>query len=246
MTRKAFDTAVEELIGLLIAYGPGDDRVANPWVDSVPGFDLPDAAARRVENLRRYLRAHREAGWMLVGQEAGYAGCRFSGIPFTGEDQLEGSRALPVFAGKGYRRSSVLPKPSSERSANIVWPCIGTSGRAVLWNSFPFHCHEPGKPLTNRAWCTRDDRDGLGERILRHIVERTFPGAKLIAVGRKAEASLAALGYEATGVRHPSQGGATIFRGQMAELLGAPTGGDKGRATPETRRSPRRSGARAC
>lgn len=219
MARNGFSKAVDELIAMLLAYGPGNDRVANPWVDVVEGLDLPDAPKRRVDNLRLYLRAHENARWMLVGQEAGYAGCRFSGIPFTGEDQLEGPKALPIFAGRGYRRSSCLPKPSSERSANIVWPCIGCTGRAVLWNSFPFHCHEPGKPLTNRAWNVRDDRDGLGDRILRHAAGKVFPGAKLIAVGRKAEASLAELGFEAIGVRHPSQGGATIFRNQMAELL---------------------------
>ncbi|MBI5537250.1 MAG: uracil-DNA glycosylase [Deltaproteobacteria bacterium] len=218
--RRDFPKAVQQLIALLVEFGPGNDVLANPWVDCVQGLDLPDAASRRVANLRAYLHAHREAEWMLVGQEAGYAGCRFSGIPFTGEDLLEGPRALPIFAAAGVKRSSALPKLMTERSANFVWPCIGADGRVALWNSLPFHCHEPGKPLTNRAWTPRDDRHGLAERILRHMVDNVMAGAKLIAVGRKAEQTLQALGYEALAVRHPSQGGATLFRQQMAAILG--------------------------
>ena len=41
-------------------------------------------------------------------------------------------------------------------------------------------------------------------------------------MGRKSEETLRSFGYEAIPVRHPSQGGATIFRGQMAEILGKP------------------------
>jgi len=212
--------AIDELISMLVEFGPGNDRLCNPWVDCHPALDLPDAPARRVANLRGYLRAHRRAKWMLVGQEAGYAGCRFSGVPFTGEDLLEGPKALPIFVRAGARRSSARDKLMSERSANFVWPCIGGDGKVVLWNSLPFHCHEPGKPLTNRAWTPRDDRGGLAEKILRHMVEKVMPGARRIAVGRKAEQTLERLGYDAVAVRHPSQGGATICRNQMAEILG--------------------------
>jgi uracil-DNA glycosylase len=218
-TSDAFARAVNRLLSLLRAYGPGSRDVANPWVDCVRGLDLPAAADQRIRNLRAYLHAHRNARFMLVGQEAGYAGCRFSGIPFTGEDLLQGPKALPLWQRARVGATSALDKLMSERSANIVWPAIGLGGQAVLWNSFPFHCHEPGRPLTNRAWKPRDDRDGLAERILRHMVERTFPNAQLIAVGRKAEAFLQQLGYHARAVRHPSQGGASLFRTQIASIL---------------------------
>ena len=164
-SRRDFPQAVRHLISLLVEFGPGNDVLANPWVDCVDGLDLPDAAPRRVANLQSYLNVHRNAEWMLVGQEAGYAGCRFSGIPITGEDLLEGPRALPIFAGTGVRRSSALAKLMTERSANFVWPCIGTDGRVALWNSLPFHCHERGKPLTNRAWTPKDDRNGLAQQM---------------------------------------------------------------------------------
>jgi uracil-DNA glycosylase len=217
-----FAQAVDHLLSLLRAYGPGSSVVANPWVDCVKGLDRPNAPEQRVRNLRAYLHAHRAARFMLVGQEAGYAGCRFSGIPFTGEDLLEGPKALGFWQQARVGATSAFDKLMSERSANIVWPAIGYNGRAVLWNSFPFHCHEPGRPLTNRAWKLRDDRQGLAERILRHMVQHTFPHAKLVAVGRKAQAALEQLGVQAIAVRHPSQGGASLFRAQIAEILSAP------------------------
>jgi hypothetical protein len=223
-SRTSFARSVDRLLALLVEYGEGNEVVANPWVDEVPGLDRPGAAAQRIHNLRVYLDLHREARWMLVGQEAGYAGCRFSGIPFTSEDMLEGDRVHPVFAGQGLRRTSAFDKVMTERSARIVWPEIGDRGIAVLWNSFPFHCHERGQPLTNRAWRPSDDRAGLSDRILRHVVENLYPGVRVVAVGRKAEATLGALGVNVIAVRHPSQGGAAIFRARMAELLGAERG----------------------
>ncbi len=222
LSPNAFYSAADGLIDLLLQYGPGNDVVANPWVDEVPGLDRPGGASQRVKNLRAYVGMHRDAKWMLVGQEAGYAGCRFSGIPFTSEDMLEGATVHPVFLGKGLHRTSSFAKPSSERSAKIVWPVIGTECTAVLWTSLPFHCHDAGKPLTNRAWKPADDRNGLAETILRHGVEKLFSGIRIVAVGRKSEETLRSFGYEAIPVRHPSQGGATIFRGQMAEILGKP------------------------
>jgi hypothetical protein len=219
---SAAERAVDELIGLLVSFGPGDERVANPWVDEVPGLDRPGAARARRRNLREYLLAHLGAELLLVGQEAGYAGCRFSGIPFTGEDLLAGPKAIGILARPGLEPTSAFERPMSERSANVVWPVIGSDGRCALWNSFPFHCHEPGEPLTNRAWSARDDRRGLAEAILRHALERVLPQARLVAVGRKAEAALAGIGRRCLAVRHPSQGGATLFRAQMRDLLRPP------------------------
>ncbi len=217
--RKEFGTQLEALLTLLVAFGPGNDVLANPWVDEVTDFDLPGSAAQRVQNLRQYFLIHERAKVVLVGQEAGYAGCRFSGVPFTGEDLLEGPKTITIFANQGMRHTSAFPKRMSERSANIVWPVIGGGGHAVLWNSLPFHCHERRLPLTNRAWTPRDDRNGLAEKILRHVIEKMYPRIPVVAVGKKAHACLTALGFESTCVRHPSQGGATQFREQMAEVF---------------------------
>lgn len=53
-----------------------------------PTLDLPNAADIRLSNLTHYLNDHQHARIALIGEAAGYAGCRFTGIPFTCEAQL--------------------------------------------------------------------------------------------------------------------------------------------------------------
>ncbi|MFA4936156.1 MAG: hypothetical protein WC568_10015, partial [Candidatus Methanoperedens sp.] len=51
--------------------------------------DLPNAHEIRKQNLRNYLESFSEKPSILVvGEAAGPWGCRFSGVPFTGEKQL--------------------------------------------------------------------------------------------------------------------------------------------------------------
>ena len=53
--------------------------------------------------------------------------------------------------------------------------------------------------------------------LLAETVEALRP-ARAVAVGRKAEGALRAVGADPVYVRHPSQGGATRFREGMAAL----------------------------
>lgn len=151
---KEFNRAVDQLLAMLVEFGAGNDVLANPWVDQVEGLDLPDAPARRIANLRAYLHLHRNAKWMAVGQEAGYAGCRFSGLPFTGEDLLEGPRALSIFAGSGVKRTSVFEKPISERSANFSPgpPSCGHSSTPLGAPSHAIHVVQRPGSLPARSW----------------------------------------------------------------------------------------------
>ena len=83
------------------------------------------------------------------------------------ESSTRSSKALPIFIAAGARRSSAREKLMSERSANFVWPCIGSDGKVVLWNSLPFHCHE--------------QRIGLGLRLgdeLRRLGAERDPGGQ--------------------------------------------------------------------
>jgi hypothetical protein len=67
----------------------------NQYRDWDPELERPDGAAIRRRNLRRYLETFAGASYVLVGEAAGYAGCRFSGIPFTGEAQIVAPECLP-------------------------------------------------------------------------------------------------------------------------------------------------------
>ena len=73
---------MERLFALLTNFqGEG---TFNQYRDVTARFDLPNGAAIRRANLRCYLELFAGASYVLVGEAAGYAGCRFSGIPFTG------------------------------------------------------------------------------------------------------------------------------------------------------------------
>ena len=88
----------DRLFALLTAYrGEG---AFNQYRDVHAELDLPDGAAVRRHNQRCYLETFAGARFVLVGEAAGYAGCRFSGIPFTCEAQLVGPQRLDWTRGR--------------------------------------------------------------------------------------------------------------------------------------------------
>jgi hypothetical protein len=202
---------IDRLFDLLHAYhGPG---VFNQYRDHDPTLGRPNAPAIRRSNLRRYLETFAGAAYVLVGEAAGYAGCRFSGIPFTGEVQLVGAGPLPWAASGGWGQSSV-GEPWRERSAQIVWSALDGRRDCVLWNAFPWHPFKDG-PLSNR----RPRRGELcqGAEVLRCLL-LLFPRAEVYAIGRVSQRALEALGVEAVYIRHPSYGGKRAFAAGVAAL----------------------------
>lgn len=202
---------LDQLFDLLLKFqGPG---VFNQYRDRDPALDRPDAPTLRRANLCRYLERFGGAAYVLVGEAAGYAGCRFSGIPFTGEAQLVGPEPLSWTVGAGLAQTS-LDEPWRERSAEIVWPALDGRRDCVLWNAFPWHPFKDG-PLSNR-------RPRASE--LRQAADATrcflslFPKAEVLAVGRVSQGALQALGVEARYIRHPSHGGKRAFTEGVAAL----------------------------
>lgn len=196
--------AINQLFELLVDYQePG---VFNQYRDTDPQLDRPDGAAIRRRNLRRYLQTFADASYLLVGEAAGYAGCRFSGIPFTGEIQIVGEDCLPWAHSLGFEQSSndTLWK---ERSGQIVWEAFAGRQDCALWNTFPWHPFDR-KPLSNRkptqkelSQCTTVLKAALA----------LFPQAQVRAIGRVSEAKLQSIGVQATYIRHPSHGGKPRF-----------------------------------
>lgn len=188
--------------------------VFNPWLRSDAATDLPgDAAGARVARLRAHLDTH--ARVLLIGEAAGYQGCKVSGIAFTSERLLiEG--CIPRVALAQPRLTS-RARPWSEPSATTVWKtlhALGIAERTVLWNAYPWHPHKPSALHSNRT-PTRTER--LAGVPVLHALLRLFPDAHVFAVGRNAEASLAELGVTAQALRHPSMGGAALFASQLRE-----------------------------
>ena len=187
-----------------------------PLTDENPELDQPGAAASRRTNLVHYLvERTRQRPVVLAGEAMGYAGGRFSGIAFTAE------RTLLEWSDP-YVLTSLRPEGYKEMSGSIVHGLLETLGveqRVLLWNTVPAHPHPAGRPLGNRGPSARERQAGAA--VLARLLEAVRPLA-VVPVGRIAERSLAELGFTALpSVRHPAQGGASLFRAQAGATLEA-------------------------
>ena len=211
-------------LGALFATGlydePAGDRMVNPYCDA-GDLDAPNAPALRRANLEAALDAVAASApgsrpdVLVVAEAPGPWGCRFSGIPFTNERQLL-DPAFPVSGVPTSAHFADTGEPLNEYSGSIYWDAMLPHwGRFWTWNAVPLHPHKAGQPLTIRTPGVREVR--RWHSLLAGVVEAIELRA-VVAVGRKAEGALDAIGADPTYVRHPSQGGATLFREGMAEI----------------------------
>lgn len=206
-------TFARNLVSTLPSGIPG---LFNPWADHCPE-DLPGNGPE--DKLAR-LAAHLNCDplFILCGEAPGYQGCRHSGVAFSSERlMLEGS--IPRIAVPVARLTS-RHLPWSEPSATIVWKALyrlGIAERTILWNAVQLHPHRPGEIRSNRTPTPAEI--ALGDPAMRMLAS-TFPNAKIVAVGRKAEGLLHDMGVVTAGtVRHPANGGAVEFSQGLAKLI---------------------------
>lgn len=203
-----------ELSNSLPTDAPG---LFHPWLHHCEGDTVLNNADARLERLGRHLACDPE--FLVVGEASGYLGMRRSALAFTSEKLLlEGAiPRVPAPAGRLTERRL----PYSEPSATIVWrtlKSLGIAENTILWNALPMHPFRPGNVDSNRT--PTDAELMLGKPALELLVQ-TFPSAKLVAVGKKAELLLGQMGLPVVAqVRHPANGGATAFAQGMARLRG--------------------------
>ncbi len=199
---------------------PVPHGVFNPWRDIDSGTDLAaDAALHRIQRLRAHLSG--AIRYVLIGEAAGYQGCKVSGIPFTSE-RLILEAQIPRIAVPGGRLTA-RARPWSEPSATTVWKtlhALGIASETALWNAYPWHPHKPGLLHSNRTPSRTERQSGVA--VLEALLG-LFPQARVFAVGRNAESSLAELGISATALRHPSMGGAMEFARQLRAAVDGPS-----------------------
>lgn len=185
----------------------------NPYAQINPEVDREDAVVIRRRNLEAYFQACSEQPLLFLLAEApGPWGCRFSGVPITAEAQL----LDPSFPLNGCQSSS-RDEPYTEYSASIFWRLLQDEfPQFVVWNAFPLHPHRPGEPFTIRPPRRRELQQF--EELTAGLIDIFNPG-RVLAVGRKAERTLAEIDVDATYVRHPSQGGANLFREGVQQAL---------------------------
>ena len=225
-------SATAHLVRALSRFRAGRN-VFNPWADVDPLLDISNEAPRiRARNLTAYLDERmRSARLLLLAEAAGYRGCHVSGLPMTSERLLLGFGRPAIdpdaiFRGKKTR----LTRPDStlggkqgvtEPTASTVWGTLlgaGIDPRSfVLWNTFPFHPHQPGRPHSNRA-PSRSELEGAHE-FLPQLLALFVGDPMVVAVGRIAQRASETIGISCFPVRHPSQGGASVFRAEVLRLL---------------------------
>jgi hypothetical protein len=189
---------------------PTDPDAYNPF----GAGDNPYNAIRRA-NLEHFLNDvyQRQPKFALIGEAPGYKGMRLTGVPLLSRRMLlAGIPSLGMFgAERGYQN---VPEPGferiqSEQSGTIAWGTLAELGIVpLIWAAFPFHPHQLGKPLTNRA--PRRPEVKIGASFLTEILD-LFKPQKVIAVGNVAFGSLTELGVPCVKIRHPAQGGKNDF-----------------------------------
>lgn len=210
--KHAFPTRVRSLNGFVrwVAKTAAPPNSINPYAHN----GTRGNAARR-HNLSQYLRqmATRNPRLLLVGEAPGYRGLRETGIPFSSTKLME---SHPFFQTLDLRDIPDAPG-RAEATATIMQDALDTLNiNPLLWNAYPFHPHKPSEPQSNRKPTAAELR--IGATFL-HWVIAYFGIEKVVAVGNSAETVLSALQIPNTKVRHPSRGGAIMFRSQLAEFV---------------------------
>jgi len=219
MSGEVAPEAIEDFITDLAAQHMTGEAIFNQYQS---GND-PNNGIRRA-NLRRYLQdmAQRQPSTLLVLEAPGYRGSRLTGVPVTSRKVLlEGVPQLELFGeARGYQNVADAGFESvyGEQSATIVWGTLADLGQApLIWNSFPFHPRQSGKPRSNRK--PRRAETEIGSEYLRRMIALFQPRA-LTAVGNVAYDTLMGMGFNCAKVRHPAQGGKSAFVAGMTRLLG--------------------------
>ncbi|MDQ0799812.1 uracil-DNA glycosylase [Arthrobacter sp. SLBN-112] len=181
---------------------------------------VPENALRR-QNLLIYLQEmlDRRPSVLLVGEAPGFRGMRITGVPFTNRTILEGpANRFGLFGpGKGY----VLPPEAAgvpaEPTATVLWQVLEeVDFLPLLWSAFPWHPHQPGRPLSNRT--PKPSETKLGTPFWQELAE-LFGISSIVAVGNVALHSLQRSGLEVPKIRHPAHGGRSGFKQGLEQLL---------------------------
>jgi hypothetical protein len=189
------------------------DTLFNFYAAERPSVDRKGAGRIRRQNLRNYLDSFPAMPSVLVvGEAPGPWGCRYSGVPFTSEQQL----CSPDFPFRG-KQSSTEDHPHSERSATIFWNVLrDLHPHFLIWNALPLHPH----PVNDAQSLRRPAAVEVAafSTLLRSIADEINP-KMVVAVGRVAEQAVGRIGIVPIYVRHPSRGGMKDFTEGMRRVF---------------------------
>lgn len=183
---------------------------------------VPENALRR-HNLEIYLQEmlDRRPKVLLVGEAPGFRGMRITGVPFTNRTILEGpANSFGLFGpGKGYELPPEAAGVAAEPTATVLWQVLEeVRFLPLLWSAFPWHPHQPGRPMSNRTPGRSETELGTP---FRQELAGLFGISSIVAVGNVAEHSLHRSGLAVPKIRHPAHGGRSGFKRGLEQLLTA-------------------------
>ena len=172
--QKPFEEGIEKLIARL-RRAELPEHVFNIYRQDDAELDVRGGAAKRRENLRRYLRSLKAPKYAFIGIAPGYRGARFTGVPFSDEHRL-------CLTGSCYDRTGKRENPYREATAGVVLDLLGARSDVVCWNIVPWHPHKPDEPLSNAD--PDAETIGYGMEIIEFMFNRLYPETKVVAVGQ--------------------------------------------------------------
>lgn len=232
------ETKINKYIARLAEYE--GENVWNPWSDYHTDYDISENAPNiRREHLKQYLLPRiGKAKNMILAEAIGYQGGHFSGIAMTCERMLLGNHKTvsvdsifsheykPTLMRTSNPKSKFITKRTqrelgfNEPTDTVVWGAILENKlnpfEFLLWNIFPFHPYKDGNLLSNRTPTPAELR--LGWTYTKELLEIN-PVNIVLAVGQKSENTLKEFGVRAVGLRHPANGGATLYRKGFIEAI---------------------------
>lgn len=212
-------------------------NVFNPWSDYDACCDIgPQAPDIRSKQLHDYLQLRiAKARYVLVAEAAGYQGCRFSGIAITcermllnahkqvnshmilGYDGTRTSRPDCAYMTSNPQRLHGMNEPTDTYVWGAILDNVLNPEDVLLWNIFPFHPHKSTSPFSNRTPTDTEISDGL--TYTNELLSLCRSDIVIGAIGRKSTQMLENASIPVITMRHPANGGASLFRQQFAQWI---------------------------
>ena len=205
----------EDFVGRL--QGLKSEDAFNPYSDECEKHDLNGAPEWRRENFRAVIESAEARGVedMWVGLAPGPHGARRTGLALTDEPHLQ--THLQRWGLKAENYPTKTKDTHSELTAGIVWSVLSPIKETVfLWNVFPLHPHNRGKPCSIRNYRSREREEG--KVLLGELVAKLKP-KRIITLGNDAYKDVCAVvqGLENRPAMYPTSHPAARVRGPKGQ-----------------------------